>query len=107
MIKETIRDQYYDNILLELGEMSRLQGRLSEHHATVSSLSVDQSFNRQGIGTKLFNHFKKKVIESGVAIITIEVFKDNERALQFWMKHGFCNPEETDRDHISLELTLL
>lgn len=54
------------------------------HAVHISSLYVDPESQGQGVGKKLLDTIKLKA-----SSITLEVFKDNIRALAFYEKNGF------------------
>lgn len=65
-------------------------------------LGVDPAYHQEGIGEKLFEHFKAIMLEQGVRIIFVDTEADNLSALSFFRKMGFGSP----RQHIYLSLNL-
>jgi ribosomal protein S18 acetylase RimI-like enzyme len=65
-------------------------------------LGVLPEWQRDGIGSRLFDKVAEPMIEDGVRIFLVDTQADNEPALKFFKKRGFGNPEE----HIYLTLNL-
>ena len=65
-------------------------------------LGVDPDYQRLGLATRLFNHFRDKMEEHGVRILLVDTEADNEGALRFFREVGFGSPEE----HLYLALNL-
>lgn len=65
-------------------------------------LGVLPEWQRDGIGSRLFDRLAEKMIEDGVRMFLVDTEADNTPALQFFNKKGFANPEE----HIYLTLNL-
>ena len=65
-------------------------------------LGVLPDWQRDGIGSRLFDKIAELMIEDGVRIFLVDTQADNAPALQFFKKRGFGNPEE----HIYLTLNL-
>lgn len=63
-------------------------------------LGVSPEHQRQGIASRLFDHFEDRMTEEGVRIFMVDTEADNLSALQFFRKKGFGNPEE----HIYLSM---
>lgn len=65
-------------------------------------LGVDPSYAHCGIGTQLFDQFKKMMIDEGVRMLMVDTQADNEKAIRFFEQKGFTNPI----DHIYMTLNL-
>lgn len=65
-------------------------------------LGVLPDWQRDGIGSRLFDKIAELMIEDGVRMFLVDTQADNVPALQFFKKRGFGNPEE----HIYLTLNL-
>jgi ribosomal protein S18 acetylase RimI-like enzyme len=65
-------------------------------------LGVNPEYQRLGVATRLFKHFRDKMEKSGVRILLVDTEADNDGALQFFRLMGFRNPE----DHVYLSLNL-
>ncbi len=61
---------------------------------------IDDSFQRTGLGTQLFQHFRTILEEQGVTMMLVDSSADNEKALSFFKEQGFSSP----RDHVYLSL---
>jgi ribosomal protein S18 acetylase RimI-like enzyme len=57
-------------------------------------LAVVPEWQREGLGSRLFDKLADKMIEDGVRIFLVDTEADNEPALDFFKKKGFGNPEE-------------
>jgi len=55
----------------------------------VNDIHIDQSFQHQGIGSKLMSIVKTRAAEIGVRAIVLETQTSNYPAIQFYKKHGF------------------
>ncbi|HPZ07703.1 MAG TPA: GNAT family N-acetyltransferase [Candidatus Eremiobacteraeota bacterium] len=65
-------------------------------------LGIDPDWQGQGIAKKLFDHFLDLMIEDGVRILLVDTESDNKKAINFFYKMGFKNPQ----DHVYLTLNL-
>jgi ribosomal-protein-alanine N-acetyltransferase len=55
----------------------------------ISTLAVDQTFRRRGIGKLLLEAVLRHGIEEGAQMVTLEVRESNEPALKLYQKYGF------------------
>lgn len=65
-------------------------------------LGVSRTCQKQGVAEKLFNHFLELMIESGVRLLLVDTEADNHKAIKFFEKMGFKNPQE----HVYFTLNL-
>ena len=65
-------------------------------------LGVDPEYQGIGIATRLFNHVRDAMIETGVRMLVVDTQADNLPALRFFRKLGFGSPEE--QVYLSLNL---
>jgi ribosomal protein S18 acetylase RimI-like enzyme len=65
-------------------------------------LGVKPSYQRAGLGERLFNRFIELMLENGVRMVLVDTEAENLPALFFFRKMGFGNPQE----HIYLTLNL-
>jgi ribosomal protein S18 acetylase RimI-like enzyme len=61
---------------------------------------IDDSLQRNGLGTELFQHFKRILDQAGVKMMLVDTSRDNKGALSFFKHQGFSSP----RDHVYLSL---
>jgi ribosomal protein S18 acetylase RimI-like enzyme len=52
-------------------------------------LSISEQFQNKKIGSDLLNYFFRKISEKGVKFVELEVRIENEKAINFYKKHGF------------------
>lgn len=57
--------------------------------AHIMMFAVHPSFQRQGIGTQILDFALKKIRETTVGRVRLEVKKQNSQAIKFYKKHGF------------------
>jgi ribosomal protein S18 acetylase RimI-like enzyme len=57
-------------------------------------LAVVPDWQREGLGSRLFDKLAEKMIEDGVRIFLVDTETSNLPALKFFKKKGFANPEE-------------
>lgn len=57
--------------------------------AEIIDIAVTKDEEGKGLGSKLIESVMKKVEESGLHSISLEVREDNERAIQFYEREGF------------------
>ena len=57
-------------------------------------LGVVPEWQRERLGSRLFDKLAEKMIEDGVRIFLVDTEASNEPALKFFKKKGFGNPEE-------------
>ncbi len=65
-------------------------------------LGIDDDYQRSGLGKRLFENFKKKVITRGIRILIVDTQADNEKAIAFFRNQGFAQATE----HVYLSLNL-
>jgi ribosomal protein S18 acetylase RimI-like enzyme len=65
-------------------------------------LGVKPSYQRSGLGEKLFNRFIDLMLKDGVRMVLVDTEAENLQALFFFRKMGFGNPLQ----HIYLTLNL-
>jgi ribosomal protein S18 acetylase RimI-like enzyme len=65
-------------------------------------LGVDRNCQSQGIAEKLFDDFLDLMVEDGVRLLLVDTEADNRKAINFFEKMGFKNPQE----HVYLTLNL-
>ena len=68
------------------GEIASFAGIDGNH---IAGLFVDGNYQSEGIGTSLIEFIKQHHFT-----LTLAVYKKNEKALQFYSKHGFAVTEE-------------
>ena len=68
------------------GEIAGFAGIDGNH---IAGLFVDENYQSQSIGTSLIEFIKQHHFT-----LTLAVYKKNEKALQFYSKHGFAVTEE-------------
>jgi ribosomal protein S18 acetylase RimI-like enzyme len=78
------------------------KSRSSWSYGYLGWLGVIGAYRKQGIGLKLFRHFRDLMLKAGVRIVLVDTQADNETALQFFRKVGFANEEK----HIYLSLNI-
>lgn len=57
-------------------------------------MCVDPEFESKGLASKLFDEFKKYMLENDVKVLLVDTEADNKKALRFFMKKGFAKPNE-------------
>jgi ribosomal protein S18 acetylase RimI-like enzyme len=60
----------------------------------ISLLWVDTCYHRQGVGRMLLKHAESAIFAAGHAEASLEVYKPNVRAVQFYAAHGWRTQEE-------------
>lgn len=65
-------------------------------------LGVDPSWQRGGVGRKLYECFKDIMIDEGIRILIVDTQADNEKALGFFRRQGFAQATE----HVYLSLNI-
>ncbi|MFA6668400.1 MAG: N-acetyltransferase [Candidatus Methanomethylophilaceae archaeon] len=63
--------------------------RLRDGWARIMMLAVDEGHRGKGVGSDLLQRFRAESARSGITAITLEVKKENERAIRFYEKNGF------------------
>ena len=61
----------------------------SSVHARVLMLAVAPDMRRKGVGTMLMAHFIGESAKKGARVLTLEVRKGNDAAMEFYRKIGF------------------
>ena len=65
-------------------------------------LGIDPDYAGHGIGSILFERFRKIMAEEGIRMLLVDTQADNEAALRFFLKKGFSNPKQ----HVYMTLNL-
>lgn len=65
-------------------------------------LGVEPSYTRSGVGSLLFDKFKRLMKKAGVRMLMVDTQADNIPAIKFFRKKGFENPTE----HVYLTMQL-
>jgi len=65
-------------------------------------MGVDPGWQRQGVATRLFNHFRNVMVKAGARMLLVDTEADNEPALRFLRRVGFGRPDS----HVYLTLNL-
>jgi putative acetyltransferase len=96
------------NIYLPLSEvyvyenLTNILGFYALHDDTLAAIFVSPSHQGKGIGNKLIAHAEQQR-ES----LLLNVYKDNEQSIKFYLKHGFeCIGEQVDQNTGHKELKM-
>lgn len=65
-------------------------------------LGVEPDYARSGLGSMLFDRFKRLMKKQGVRMLMVDTQADNEPAISFFRKKGFENPTR----HVYLTMQL-
>jgi ribosomal protein S18 acetylase RimI-like enzyme len=65
-------------------------------------LGIEPEYARSGIGSMLFNRFKRLMKKQGVRMLMVDTQADNAPAIRFFRSKGFENPTE----HLYLTMQL-
>jgi len=57
-------------------------------------MCVDPKYESKGIASKLFDEFKNYMLENDVKMLLVDTEAENKKALRFFMKKGFAQPNE-------------
>src|SRR5215471_16217806 len=57
--------------------------------AHIITLDVAEEYRREGVGTSLLAEMEKHFQYHGVHSVLLETAVDNERAIAFWLHHGY------------------
>lgn len=63
--------------------------KINQEKAKILMLSVSENYRKQNIGSELLMRFLKEMEIEKVRVLELEVRTDNQKALEFYMKHGF------------------
>ena len=62
----------------------------------IDAICVDKEYRNKGIGEKLLAKTIEKARKEGFSILSLLVFKDNHKAINFYKKHGFMTVREVE-----------
>ncbi len=65
-------------------------------------IGVRPGLHQKGVGARLFNELKQRMVEQGVRMIIIDTDADNEAGIRFFKKQGFDNIQK----HVYMTLNL-
>ncbi len=92
-LTEYARKLYKNAEILYLNVDNKNIGILAYYLTTsgcyITSLGVYKFYHGSGFGNILFNHFLKLIKEKSIREITLEVHNTNQKAKNFYLKHGF------------------
>lgn len=57
-------------------------------------LGVEPKYARSGVGSMLFDRFKRLMKKQGIRMLMVDTQADNAAAVEFFRKKGFDNPTE-------------
>ncbi len=72
----------------------------SENTASIGLIAVDQNYRSSGIGAQLILTCENYCIENNVKYLTVETQNRNQGAMDFYLKNGFENIEQTNIYHL-------
>jgi len=83
----------------EMGEIVGflLSARLTADKATIPIFAVDRRYRNRGIGSKLFEELRIRIMMDGRQYIQLEVRESSVEAAAFYKKLGFITVEFLDR----------
>ncbi|MGK7886154.1 MAG: GNAT family N-acetyltransferase, partial [Crocosphaera sp.] len=55
----------------------------------INSLAVNSNYRKQGIGKQLIDNVKNKAKKNNYSLLTLNVWSDNVRGIEFYEKQGF------------------
>ena len=94
--KEEMLYELHDNKFAHLAVISKdnvIVGFYDYWHtfdsATIAQIAVDPAYQRQHLGSLLLEEIIKECYAKKVRNITLEVRKNNEKAVNLYLKHGF------------------
>lgn len=70
-----------------------------DDHGEISAIYLSSDHIGKGYGHKLFEHAEQLLIDKGYKKFVLDVFIKNERAIQFYQKHGY---EKVESRYIKL-----
>jgi ribosomal protein S18 acetylase RimI-like enzyme len=62
----------------------------------LSMIAVELSAQKKGVGTLLLDEVEKRILNSGMLRLNLEVHKSNLPAISFYGKHGYLCIEDAD-----------
>ena len=63
--------------------------KINEILTKILMLSISEQYQNKKIGSDLLKYLLKKISEEGVRFVELEVRIDNDKAINFYKKHGF------------------
>ena len=63
--------------------------KINDILSKILMLSISEQFQNKNIGSNLLKKFLRKISDEGVKFVELEVRIDNEKAINFYRKHGF------------------
>lgn len=101
--KTNMRNLYLPNCESWVYEVDgRVLGFISYHEGEIPAIFVDPESQSQGVGTKLLTHLQKRYSK-----LTLNVYAENEKTHQFYIRHGFygaCNSVCQHTGHEQFEM---
>ncbi len=88
-----------------IGLIATYDNKLSKD-AFITNVSVDKSYSKKGIGTSLLNECIKYYKNKKYKQINLEVFKQNKKAIDFYLKHNFKIIKNNKKNVITMSIEL-
>lgn len=63
--------------------------KINDILSKILMLSISEQFQNKKIGSDLLKNFIRKISEEGIKFVELEVKIDNNKAINFYKKHGF------------------
>ncbi|MBO4569032.1 MAG: GNAT family N-acetyltransferase [Candidatus Methanomethylophilaceae archaeon] len=70
--------------------------KLDSGRVTISLFAVDVAFRGRGIGTELFEAFRRRCMMEGIGVMQLEVRSTNTAAMRFYESQGFVRIAHLD-----------
>ncbi|WP_019156382.1 GNAT family N-acetyltransferase [Robertmurraya massiliosenegalensis] len=81
-----------------VGVIDYLMENPSDKMPWLGLLIIDHDFQGRGYAIGAFNKYESLMKEKGIKKVRLGVIKENDRALNFWVKRGFSFYEEKEGD---------
>jgi ribosomal protein S18 acetylase RimI-like enzyme len=78
------------------------KARSAWNYGYIVWLGIAKRYQRSGLGKRLYDAFKKTMIERGMRILIVDTQADNKSAISFFRQQGFAQATE----HVYLSLNL-
>lgn len=91
---------FYQNNQVPAGLIAGYMNDLNTKKSYISLLFVEREYSKNGIASQLVKLFEKKAKEMGMSYLEVKAIKNNDVAVNFYLKNKFLLKDELDNERL-------
>jgi len=91
---------FYQNNQVPAGLIAGYMNDLNTKKSYISLLFVEREYSKNGIASQLVKFFEKKAKEMGMSYLEVKAIKNNDVAVNFYLKNKFLLKDELDNERL-------